>query len=206
MTRANKPPNHLILKFLKELYVDGDELRDIGYSKDFILNALIQYCPGHVPIWRDFTSYVRSIQAKIKRYIANGIIMNPVSLRSNYEEDRRYWRDIAVPLLVANDLIYIRFDDTEWRAMAKLEYLSYIGSKKIKQHFVLAREECLHMADIGAKIRGDGQAKMFLREIQDLDKLAFKIKPEREEKPEDAIHALNREMQHKNKQQEGGFN
>lgn len=163
------------------------------------MNEFIRYCPGYTPIWRDFTAYVRSIQAKIKRYIANGIIMNPVSLRSNYEEDRRYWRDTAVPILVDNDLIYIRFDGTEWRAMAKLEYLSFIGSKKIKQHFVLAREECLHMADIGAKIRGDGQAKMFLREIQDLDKLAFKIKPDKKEKEqENSISAIKREVPREN--------
>lgn len=181
--RRDKPPNHKIDKFIEDLYIDNGELRNIGYSKNFIETQLKrQFSMKYEVIWEDFTRRVYWHEAQIKRMIANGVIINPRSLRSDYEEDTRYWRDIAIPTLVQNELYYIRFIDGEWKAMATLEDLSYKGSKKIREHLIIAHEESLHLVDIGAKIKPNVQAKNILGEIKNLNKVALEFDTEKLQK------------------------
>lgn len=185
LSKRNKPPNHKIDEFIEELYVDTGELRKIGYSKYFIESQLKIYLNGkYEVIWEDFTRRVYWHETQIKRLIANGVIINPRTLRSNYEEDTRYWRDIAIQILVQNNLYYIRYVDGEWKTMTTLEDLSYKGSKKIREHLLIAHEESLHMVDIGAKIKSNLQAKYAIKDIRDLNKVAFEFDVEklREEK------------------------
>jgi len=177
--RRDKPPNHKIDKFIKDLYIDEGELRNIGYSKNYIDNQLKRtFNIKYEVIWEDFTRRIYWHEKQIKRMIANGIIVNPRSLRSDYEEDTRYWRDIAIPTLVQNELYYIRFIDGEWKAMTTLENLSYKGSKKIRAHLMIAHEESLHLVDIGAKIKPNVQAKNILGEIKNLNKVALEFNME----------------------------
>lgn len=174
--RRDKPPNHRIDKFIEDLYVDEGELRNIGYTKNFIETQLKrQFSMKYEVIWEDFTRRVYWHENQIKRMIANGVIVNPRTLRSDYEEDTRYWRDIAIPTLVQNEMYYIRFIDGEWKAMATLEDLSYKGSKKIREHLMIAHEESLHLVDIGAKIKPNVQAKNILGEIKNLNKIALEL-------------------------------
>jgi len=174
--KRNKPPVHRIDEFIEELYIDNEELRKIGYKKIYIETQMKEYFNGKYDLdWRDFTSRIYWHEQQIKRFIANGIIVNPRNLRSTYEDDRKSWRDHAIPTLVSNNLYYIRFVDGEWKAMASLEDLSYKGSKKVKQHLIIAHEESLHMADIGAKIKPNLQAKFILKDIKDLNKVALEF-------------------------------
>ena len=180
MSKRNKPPNHRIDAFIEELYVDNDELRRIGYTKNFIESQLKLYLNGkYEVIWGDFTRRVYWHETQIKRLIANGVIINPRSLRSDYEEDTRYWRDIAIQVLVQNKLYYIRYVDGEWKSMTTLEDLSYKGSKKIREHLMIAHEESLHMVDIGAKIKPNLQAKYAIKDIKDLNKVALEFDVEK---------------------------
>lgn len=188
MSKRNKPPNHKIDEFIEEFYVDNGELRKIGYTKNFIENQLKKYFKTKYDIkWVDFSSRVYWHEKQIKRFIANGIIINPRNLRSTYEDDRLYWRDQAIPTLVSNGLFYIRFIDGEWKSMITLEDLSYKGSLKVKKHLIIAHEESLHMADIGAKIKPNVQAKFVLKDIKDLNKIAleFDVKKLRKEENDD---------------------
>ena len=180
MSKRNKPPNHKIDTFIEDLYVDDGELRRIGYTKTFIETQLKKYFNRkYEVIWEDFTRRIYWHENQIKRLIANGVIINPRTLRSGYEEDTRYWRDTAIRILVQNELYYIRYVDGEWKSMATLEDLSYKGSKKIREHLMIAHEESLHMVDIGAKIKPKLQAKYVIKDIKDLNKIALEFDVEK---------------------------
>ena len=161
--------------FIVEWFVSNGEMRDINYEKAFLEEQLENFFNGSYEwCYNDLVLRIYYHQRKAKEAIRKGIIINPRSLKSEYEDDRRYWRDHANPLLVSNGIYYIVcIDRRYWTGIAKLETLSLVGTKKAKYHLEKAYDEIDHMVDTGAKIKADTQAKFIYREVKEIQRLAY---------------------------------
>lgn len=186
MSKRKKPPNHLIDQFIENWFISDGEIRDIAYEKSFLEEQLHQFFDGkYEVIWNDFTIRIYHHQRKTREAFRRGIIVNPRTLKSEYEDDRRYWRDHANPVLVQNGIYYIVcIGRRDWTGAAKLETLSLVGATKAKYHLDKAYDEIDHMIDIGAKVKGNTQAKLIYKEIKEIQRISYEMDLEELEEEE----------------------
>jgi len=176
LSKRNKPPAHIIDKFIEKWFIDEGEIRDIKYKKAILEPEFLKYFDiKYDPLWLDFTRRVYEHQKQTVKAFKKGYIVNPRNLKSEFEEDRRYWRDIAVPILVQNGIYYIRNINREWTGMATLEQVSLIGSKKAKYHLEKADDEIEFLVDVGGRTKKNQQAKFIYKKVRNLQSLTSEI-------------------------------
>lgn len=169
-------------KLIKDLYVDTNELRDTGYTQQ----QLEAYCLEEGIPYKSLINRLYWHETQFKKWIKRGNITNPSILNTEYQADCVYWREIAIPFLISQEVYFIRYDkkDKLHKSMCTLECLQKVGKQKIKTHLNIAADEAQIQAQVGGKLIDDTQAKYLMKDIKNIRKLALNIKDEENDESE----------------------